>query len=333
MHMAIRTFAFTLIAILLFFPTSSANALEKDILQAVVGIETTVPSDARTARFLGTKRQGSGVVIDNEGLVLTIGYLILEAEGAIVTGPGGTQSSAKIVAYDHDSGFGLLRMKKPLSIKPIRLGDSKKLRIQDQVLVASRAGPQPVIPARIVSRRVFTSGWEYLLENAIFTTPPHSFHSGAALIGGDGKLVGIGSLIVDNAVAPNIHSPGNMFVPVNAIKPVLADLLEHGRRQSAPRPWIGANTIEMRDRVFINRVSKDGPASKAGLRPGNLVAGVNGKMVRSQEDFYRKLWQGHTSGDVIRLNVLPRLASDPVIQEFLIKSISRFEWLKLKPTL
>jgi S1-C subfamily serine protease len=124
-----------------------------------------------------------------------------------------------------------------------------------------------------------------------------------------------------------------MFVPVNAIKPVLADLLEHGRRQSAPKPWIGANTIEMRDRVFINRVSKDGPASKAGLRPGDLVAGVNGKMVRSQEDFYRKLWQGHTSGDVIRLNVLPRLASDPVIQEFLIKSISRFEWLKLKPTL
>jgi len=310
-----------------------AKAAEKDILQAVVSVETTIPQDRRTARFLGTNRQGSGVIIDNEGLVLTIGYLILEAEGAIVTGPSGKQSPAKIIAYDHESGFGLLRMRKPLAIKPMRLGNSTKLSIQDQVLIASRVGPQPIIPARVVSRRVFTGGWEYLLENAIFTTPPHSFHSGAALIGKDGKLLGIGSLIVGNAVAPNVRSPGNMFVPVNEIKPVLADLLEHGKRQAAAKPWIGANTIEMRDRVFINRVSKDGPASKAGLGPGDLIVGVNGKTVRSQENFYRTLWADRKAGDVIKLNILPRLTAEPVIKEFSIKSMNRLEWFNKKPTL
>ncbi|MBT3989254.1 MAG: serine protease [Rhodospirillaceae bacterium] len=326
---------FVLIAILaqLVLSAKPANALEKDILQAVVGIKASVPADARTARFLGTERQGSGVVIDNEGLVLTIGYLILEAEGVIITGPGGTQSSANIIAYDHESGFGLLRMRKPLKIKPLRLDDSNTATLQDNVLVASRSGPQPVIPARVVSRRVFTGGWEYLLEKAIFTVPPHSFHSGAALISKEGKLLGIGSLVVANAVAPTLHSPGNMFVPVNVIKPVLADLLEHGQRQSAAKPWIGASTIEMRERVFINRVSKDGPASKAGLGPGDLIAGVNGKTIRSQEDFYRTLWAGRKAGDVIKLNVLPRLNPRPMIKEFSIKSLSRQDWLKKKPTL
>ena len=265
--------------------------------------------------------------------MLTIGYLILEAEGAIITGPEGQQTPAKIIAYDHESGFGLLRMRKPLAIKPMRLGNSSGLAIQDQVLIASRKGPQPIISARVVSRRVFTGGWEYLLENATFTTPPHGFHSGAALIGKDGKLLGIGSLIVGNAVAPNVHSPGNMFVPVNEIKPVLADLLTHGKRQAAAKPWIGANTIEMRDRVFINRVSKDGPASKAGLGPGDLIAGVNGKTVRNQEDFYRTLWANRKAGDVIKLNVLPRLAPEPVIKEFSIQSMDRAEWLNKKATL
>ncbi len=332
-QLSIRIIALSFILTGLWSTPRPASAAEKNVLHAIVGIETTIPQERRTARFLGTKRQGSGVIIDNEGLVLTIGYLILEAEGAIVTGPGGKQTPANIIAYDHESGFGLLRMRKPLAINPMRLGNSNGLTIQDQVLIASRKGPQPVIPARVVSRRVFTGGWEYLLENAIFTTPPHSFHSGAALIGKDGKLLGIGSLIVGNAVAPNVHSPGNMFVPVNEIKPVLADLLEHGKRQAAAKPWIGANTVEMRDRVFINRISKDGPASKAGLGPGDLIAGVNGKSVRSQEDFYRTLWAGRKAGDVIKLNVLPRLAPEPVVKEFSIKSMDRTEWLSKKPTL
>jgi serine protease Do len=329
----VRTFLNILFSVGILLFTTPANAIEKDLLQAVVSINATVPSDARTARFLGTERQGSGVIIDNEGLVLTIGYLILEAEGAVITGHDGSQTPAKIVAYDNESGFGLLRMQKPLAIKPIRLGDSDKLTVQDQVLAAGRLGPQPVIPARVVSRRVFTGGWEYLLEKAIFTVPPHTFHSGAALISENGKLMGIGSLIVTNAVASTLHSPGNMFVPVNAIKSVLADLLAHGKRQSAAKPWIGANTVELRDRVFINRVSKDGPASKAGLAPGDLIAGVNGNTIRSQEDFYRKLWAGHKAGDVIKLNVLPRLDPAPIIKEFTIESLSRQDWLKTKPTL
>mgnify|MGYP006418333097 FL=1 len=310
-------------------PTPAPGAEKNfDISKAVVGIKAHVPSTARTARILGTERIGSGIVIDATGLILTIGYLILEADGAIVTGPGGKQATATVVAYDHDSGFGLLRIRGALGTQPMRLGDSRKLRPGDKVLIASRGGNQPVIAANVVSRRVFTGGWEYMLESAIYTAPPHSFHSGAALIGEDGRLLGVGSLLVGDAAGPGRHVPGNMFVPVEILKPVLGELLEQGRWAGKARPWIGANTAEVAGRLVVTRVSPGGPAAKAGIEGGDLILGVGGKPVNGQADFYRKIWNHGPAGISVPLNLLPKDLSQMKIRQLPVQSIDRSDWLR-----
>ncbi|MAF49251.1 MAG: hypothetical protein CMM10_13405 [Rhodospirillaceae bacterium] len=304
--------------------------INRDVLKAVVGVKAEISADARTARILGTERIGSGVVIDDSELVLTIGYLILEADGAIVTGPGGKQVAATIVAYDHDSGFGLLRLRGKLDIKPMRLGNSRTLTVGDGVLVASRGGAQPVVAARVVSRRVFTGAWEYMLERAIYTSPPHTYHSGAALIGEDGRLLGVGSLLVNDAAGPGRPLPGNMFVPVEILKPVLGDLLEKGRRSAPARPWIGANTLELAGRLLVTRVSPGGPAAKAGIEGGDLIIGVAGQPVRGQADYYRKVWRSGPAGSSVLLNVLPNNLEEMKIRDIPVRSIDRSEWLRLR---
>jgi len=330
-YLASRRIAVFAITVILSFGVSLPPALaaDNDVLRAVVGIEAQIPQDARTARILGTQRQGSGVVIDDQGLVLTIGYLILEADSTIVTGPDGKKVLASIIAYDHESGLGLVRMAQKLDVSPMRLGDSSKVTEADQVLIAARGGDRPISAARVVSRRVFTGYWEYMLDSAIFTSPPHAFYSGAALVGEDGRLLGIGSLFVNDAAAPNVPLPGNMFVPVNGLKPVLADLLQSGRRSGPKRPWIGANTFEANGRLFVMRITNDGPADKAGLKTGDLIVGIRGRPIQNQEDFYRRLWQSGEPGSEIELNVLQKDASELKIEKFRVKAGDRYNWLKI----
>jgi len=301
-----------------------------DFSKAVVGVNAVVPDTARTARILGTERIGSGIVIDGTGLILTIGYLILEADNAIVTGPGGKQAPATIIAYDHDSGFGLLRVRGSLDTTPMRLGESRNLTQGNAVVIASRGGDHQVMATRVVSRRVFTGGWEYMLESAIFTAPPHSFHSGAALIGEDGRLLGVGSLLVSDAAGPGRHMPGNMFVPVELLKPVLGNLLEQGRRAGKARPWIGANTAEIAGRLVVTGVLQSGPAAKAGIADGDLIVGVAGKPISGQADFYRQVWNYGPAGVVVPLNTLPKDLTEMKIKEVLIRSIDRSNWLRLR---
>lgn len=229
----------------------------KDVLSAVVKVTTEVPAEARTAAFLGTRREGSGVVIDGDGLVLTIGYLILESSSAEIHA-GGKTVAARYVAYDHATGFGLLRATRPLGVKALEFGHSGALAERDQVLVVSYGGRASALGAYVVSRRDFAGSWEYLLDNAIFTAPPHPQFGGAALIDDGGRLVGIGSLIVPNA-APGANVPGNMFVPIDRLKPILADLLTKGRSAATALPWLGLYPEEVRGRLFVSRAGRRTP--------------------------------------------------------------------------
>jgi len=281
----------------------------------------------RTSRFLGTSREGSGIVIDGNGLVLTIGYLILESASAEIVTDGGKTSPAHYIAYDHASGLGLLRADKPLGVKPLEMGDSKTLRERQQVLVASYGGKGAAIGAYVVSRRDFAGYWEYMLDNAIFTAPPHPRFGGAALIDADGRLMGVGSLIVPNAAA-EANLPGNMFVPVNRLKPILADLLEKGRSSEPSRPWLGLYPEEVRGRLFVNRVPPGGPAASAGIVPGDLVLAVADKPVTGLTDYYRKLWSLGEAGVVVPLTVLRGMETTPMR----IKSIDRYDWFRLRPS-
>ncbi len=298
-----------------------------ELVAAIVRVKAYVPGDARSAKTLGPEREGAGVLIDANGLIVTIGYLILEADRVELTLQGGRKMGAEIVGYDYESGFGLLRAQAKIPAKPIKLGDSSELKVKDPVLAINRAGADGVRPAMVVSRREFAGYWEYLLTSAIFTAPPIMDWAGAALIGADGRLVGIGSLIVNDPLDAGSASigPGNMFVPIDELKPIMADLLTQGRPASEPRPWIGVNSEEVRGRLFVTRVQPDTPAAKAGLKEGDIILGVAGKPVRSLAEFYRALWASGPAGVEVTLNVLQGVSAGEVV----VKSGDRYRWLKL----
>ncbi len=305
----------------------SAQLIAQEVLSAVVKVQARIPSDARTAPFLGTEREGSGVVIDAQGLVLTIGYLILEAGAVEVVGPDGQAVEAEVVAYDDDTGFGLLRARIPVGVTPMKLGRSAELGERDRVLVAGYGGPEAVRGAMVVSRREFAGYWEYLLEDAIFTMPPYPNFSGAALIGQNGELLGIGHLFVNDALPGRRPMPGNMFVPVDRLKPILADLVTRGRSSTPPRPWLGIFTEEYRGHVFIAGVVPEGPAEKAGLHAGDLVVGVAGRAVKGLSDFYRRVWAQGKAGVEVALNVL----RGAKVQELRVRSADRYEYFRFSP--
>ena len=301
-----------------------------DPFASVIGVRTVVPDDARTARHLGTERTGTGVVIDGSGLVLTIGYLMLEAVEAELVVPGGSRVPARVVGYDHDTGFGLVRAGSDLGLEPAMLGESSDVAAGDRVLVVSFAEPRSVTPAFVVSRRVFAGYWEYLLEDAIFTSPPHGNYGGAALIGSDGALLGIGSLFVQDARAGEQQLPGNMFVPIDGLKPILDDLIREGRPSTPSHPWLGVYTNQAGGRVFITRLAREGPAETAGLRPGDIIIGVGGRRVSDLVDFLRKTWARGTAGTAIPLDILRPGAGDIRVERFVVPSRDRHDWLKLE---
>jgi serine protease DegQ len=302
----------------------------REIFRAVVTVETEVPTDARTAASLGRQREGSGVVIDGNGLVLTIGYLILEASSVSVRGPEGQLYPASIVAYDHETGFGLIRTLVPIDVKPVKIGSSNDLMTGDVVLALGHTGPRPITPQKVVDRRPFAGYWEYLLENAIFTSPPHPGYGGAPLIGIDGELIGIGSLFVGDAMQGDAPVPGNMFVPIDLLKPILAGLLTDGRRTEPAKPWLGLYTNETAGRVFVARVVEGGPAESAGIKAGDIIMGVNGKSVRGMVDFFRKVHSLGDAGSNIPVDVLSSATSDMAIGQIVVKSKDRHDWLKLR---
>jgi S1-C subfamily serine protease len=307
---------------------AAAAELEGELahrLEAVVRIHADVPAEARTAAYLGTTRDGAGVVIDDAGLVVTIGYLITEAMGAEVTAANGRVSRADIVGFDIASGLGLLRAAEPLGVKPMPIGSAQGLAEKTPVVVAGSGGLEAAQPAVVVSRRTFAGYWEYLLEDAIFASPPHPAWSGAALLGPDGKLAGIGSLIVGDAAA---GSPGNMFVPIERLQPVMGDLLALGRPAASPRPWLGINLRELDGKLVVGRVAADGPGDRAGVRHGDRVTAIDGAAVQDLAAFYRSLWQLGDAGIPVRLSVLRQGGA----QEFEVRTIDRYRYLKLDTT-
>lgn len=317
------------------FPAAAAAAdapgmdakLSPRILDAVVRIHAEVTPGARTAAYLGSEREGSGVVIDADGLVATIGYLVTEAMTIEVTAGDGKKVPASLVGLDNDSGLALVRTALPLAVKPLILGRAADLAERQIVLAAGFGGADSAQAARIVSRRPFAGYWEYLLEDAIFTAPPLQNWSGAALIGADGKLLGIGSLVVHDAV-PGTAVAGNMFVPIDHLKASLADLLSTGRPGTPPRPWLGINAQEIDGRLVVTRVSAEGPAQRAGVARGSIVTAVAGEKVGDLAGFYRKLWAQGAAGVEILLTIEEHGAR----REITIKTRNRYDYLKLDTT-
>jgi S1-C subfamily serine protease len=293
---------------------------------SVVKVRAKAIANARSLRTLGPQREGSGVVIDSEGLVLTIGYLIVEAESVELSTADGKSVPATVVAYDYPSGFGLLKALRPLPVKPVQFGQSGSVAERELVLIVGFDG---VAPAYVVSRRPFVGYWEYLLDEAIYTAPATVNWSGAALLSREGKLLGIGSLVVGDAMGSRSQVPGNMFVPIDLLKPMLGELIANGRSSARPRPWIGINTQEVQGNVIVTRVSPEGPADNASIRSGDVIVGVGGQKIAGQADFYMKMWKTGEAGVAIALEILRAGQVETVT----VKSVDRDRYMRPKPTL
>ncbi len=277
---------------------------------ATVGVSVRAVAGAGSASTLGRLREGSGVLVSlpgaPEGLVLTIGYLVLEAETVDLVTRDSRRVPGQVVAYDYVNGLGLVRPLVPLGgIKPVALGSAAALATGSPLIYVSGALPQQAGAVRLMDRRPFTGYWEYHLDAALYTSPPVGNHSGAGLFNAQGELVGIGNLVMMDVMPDEDprQLPGNLFVPVDVLQPVLADLVREGRHPQGRRPWLGVNAMQFGSRVRITRITAGGPAEAAGLRVGHVVTAVDGQPVLSLESFYKHVWShGLEAGD-IRLTV------------------------------
>lgn len=325
----IRAVAVALLAAAISFAASAEDKAKEEAdqtLSAVVRVKSKIVQGARSAATLGTQREGSGVLV-RDGFVVTIGYLVIEAESVEVTGWDGKAVPAALAGYDHASGFGVLKLLAPLEGRPLPLGNARAAVEREPAMIARYGGRDGVSLAYIVSRRQFSGSWEYLLESAIFTYPPVPNWSGAALISAKGELLGIGSLIVNDAAGTGVPSPGNMFVPVDLLKPILDDLIAKGRPSGPARPWLGIYAEETHGRLFVTRVSPEGPADRAGVRAGDIVISVGSEKVSTLAEFYRKIWALGAAGTEVQLKVL----QGAQINDMAVRSIDRIEYFRQKP--
>ncbi len=270
-------------------------------LRSVVAVRTHIPDDAFTAEGLGTLREGSGVVINEDGLVLTIGYLITEAEEVWLTTHDERVVAAHALAYDQETGFGLVQALQPLDLPALQLGKSGKAQVGDPVVFADGAGRS--IRSSIVAKQEFAGYWEYLLDEAIFIAPAHPSWGGAAMIGADGDLLGIGSLRLQMMRSGNTVEI-NMVVPIDLLPPILDDLLTKGHAERQPRPWLGVFSAESDGDVVVMSVSEDGPAAKAGIQRGDIISDVRDGGVEGLADFYRKLWDAGPAGAEVPMRIV-----------------------------
>jgi len=312
--------------------TSKADEIKAEgldaarLFAAIVKVSAHAVPDARSSATLGDDREGTGVVIGDNGLILTIGYLIVEADEVSIVDSKGRTLSARVVGYDHATGFALLRTLAPFDAKPVALGESGKAAEHDPVMIAS-AGEDNVAFAYIVSKRAYSGNWEYALDQALYTSPPMMNWSGAGLFDRDGRLLGVGSLIVREANDDEPKIPGNMFVPIDLLKPILADLVKSGRRAGPARPWLGLATDEVSGRLVVARVSPEGPADRAGIGAGDIILGVGSDSVRTQAEFYRKVWARGGAGTEIPLKILQGVD----VKNVPVVSMDRVDYFK-RPT-
>lgn len=271
-------------------------------LSSIVGLRAVIPPDAFTAEILGTERTGHGVIIRSNGLVLTIGYLITEAEEVWLTLVDGRVVPGHVLAYDYETGFGLVQTLSRLDLPALGFDQSSSAQAGEPVVLGGAGGVAHSIAAQIVSKQEFAGYWEYVLDEAIFTSPAHPHWGGTALIGPAGDLLGIGSLQLEGSRKGKAEHL-NMVVPIDLLKPILNDLLTTGRAQRPPRPWLGVYCIEVEDRIVIAGLAKGGPAQRAGLQTGDLVLAVAGKEVRELAPCFRKIWSLGQAGVEVPLQI------------------------------
>src|SRR3954447_9894071 len=295
-------------------------------LGSVLGLHATVPEDAFTAGTLGTERAGSAVLIRKEGLVVTIGYLITEAESIWLTSSVGGAVPGHVLAYDQETGFGLVQALGRLSVPHMEMATGMRVGAGDRAILAAEGGRRHAVAATVVARQEFAGHWEYVLDKAIFTAPAHPFWGGAALIANDGRLIGIGSLHVQHSNGRELRRDVNMIVPIDLLEPILDEMLTYGRANRPPRPWLGLYAAEVEDAIVVAGISERGPASKTGLKPGDRIVAVRDEPISTLASFWCRVWASGPAGSEVVLQIARDNNKDPM--RVRIPSADRTRFLK-----
>lgn len=293
-------------------------------LESVVSIRSEIPEDAFTARILGTEREGSGVVIDGSGLILTIGYLVNEAERIWLTTSRGEALAGHALGYDFASGFGLVQALSRVDLPAAPIGTAEGLPMGQQLVLAAGGGMESALATRLVGRREFAGYWEYLLDEALFTMPAHPHWGGAACLGPDGKLVGLGSLLVQVSTGKDKTDQSNMVVPIDLLPPVLETLTGSGKVDRSARPWLGLYASDHEGAVIVIGTAPKGPAAEAGVEEGDLICEVADVPIGDLADFYRQVWSLGEAGVEVPLTLLRNGRR----REVTLKSADRASFLK-----
>ncbi|MDE0334255.1 MAG: S1C family serine protease [Defluviicoccus sp.] len=298
--------------------TEKEPAVELDIdamLSSLVSVRCEVPEDALTAPVLGTERMGNGVVIGDRGLVLTIGYLVTEAQTLWITDHRGLAVPGHVLGYDQESGFGLVQALQPLTAPAMDLGVSAACGVGDPILVAGHGGGDALVTGRIIAKREFAGYWEYVLDEALFTAPAHPNWGGAALVGSDGRLLGVGSLLVQTVSSSGEKGGANMVVPIDLLKPILEDMQLYGRPNRPARPWLGFLVQDVGSHLVVASTYDGCPADRAGVEVGDLIVEVAGEPIDGLAELFRKVWGIGPAGSDIPLTIVRDGEPRPVVLE------------------
>lgn len=293
-------------------------------LSSIVSLRSEVPGDAFTANTLGTERGGSGAVIRDSGLIATIGYLITEAETVWINTNDGRAVPGHALAFDQESGFGLVQALGKLNLPALEFGDSDRLKVGDRAILAAGGGRHHAIENKLVGRQEFAGYWEYVLDDAFYTAPAHPFWGGTGLIGPDGKLYGTGSLILQQGDGRGKRLDMNMVVPIGLLPPILSDLLTYGRVNRPARPWLGMYAAESDEAILVGGVADGGPAEKAGVHTGDRIIAVGNEEISDLGGLWRRVWASGSAGAEVRL----RLARDDSVFGVSVRSADRTAFLK-----
>ncbi len=291
-------------------------------LSSIVGLHSIIPPDAFTAETLGVERAGNGVVI-GDGLILTIGYLITEAETIWLHFGDGRAVEGTALGFDQETGFGLVQALAKLDLQALPLGSSNAAELGERVVLGGVGGRTRSLAARVAAKQEFAGYWEYVLDEAIFTYPAHPNWGGTGLISAKGELIGVGSLQLERArEGKNEHL--NMVVPIDLLKPILDDLRKFGRVNKPARPWLGVYSTEIEDKVVVVGIAPKGPAARAEIKTGDVVLSVAGQNVTTLGGFYRKVWGLGAAGAEVPLT----LYREGVTFDVRVNSSDRAKFLK-----
>lgn len=271
-------------------------------INSVVKVRTSIPAAAFTADVLGTERIGSGVLINNSGLILTVGYLVTEAETVWLTTNLNQSIPGHVVAYDQSSGLGLIQALGSLDIDASELDSSDLVTVNDDIFFISYGGIEHSLCSKISRIDEFAGYWEYLLEAAIYTSPPHPQWGGAAVFNKKGHIIGIGSLFLQE-IFEGQNLQGNLAIPTSILKSIMGDMLEFGRSSAPARPWLGMYAVESEKTLTVNSLARYGPAELAGVLQGDKVVGVGEESVSTLANFFRSVWTLGAAGVSVPINI------------------------------